>query len=137
MNETVGVRLPDGQVAELRVPVKYTEDDIDVARRTAQRFPPGTVITVDGSKFKVIQQEPVEVVEIKKRTRTEPPPESDRQPIAPVVSLQVQVGQRWVTKDARRKQEPFEVVQIDGDAIVTDKGARIGIHRLNRYKLVS
>lgn len=139
MNESVGVRLPNGQVIELRIPVKYTEDDIEVAQRTASKFPPGTVITVDGNKFKVVSQDPVEVVEVKKPVRaqrtSESPPESERKPIGSTTS--VQVGQRWVTRDSRRKQEPFEVVQVDGDFIVTDKGAKIGLHRLNRYKLVS
>lgn len=143
MNESVGVRLPDGQVSELRISVKYTEDDVEVAQRLAKRFPTGTVITVDGNKFKVVDQETGEVVEIKKPTRVqtfEPPPESEKKPIAMTtmaLTTLVQIGQRWVTRDARRKQEPFEVVQIDGESIVTDKGARIGIHRLNRYKLVS
>lgn len=141
MNETVGVRLPDGQVVSLRIPVKYTEDDIEVAQRSARNFPPGTVITVDGNKFKVVRQEPTEVVAMKKPKRvSEPPPaEAESEPPASekILSTPVQVGQRWVTKDARRKQDPFKIVSIDGDVLVTDKGARIGLHRLNRYKLVS
>lgn len=144
MNETVGVRLPDGQVVSLRIPVKYTEDDIEVAQRSARNFPPGTVITVDGNKFKVVRQEPIEVVAMKKPKRvSEPPPAEDEPESEPpasekkITSTAVQVGQRWVTKDSRRKQDPFEIVSIDGDTLVTDKGARIGLHRLNRYKLVS
>ena len=141
MNESVAIRLPNGQVSELRVPVKITEDDIEIAQRTAKRFPPGTVITVDGNKFKVVSSETGEVVPIKKPVRVQkdsepPPPESEKKPVIST-SAEVQVGQRWVTRDSRRKQEPFEVVQVDTDAIVTDKGARIGLHRLNRYKLVS
>jgi hypothetical protein len=139
MNETVGVRLPDGQVVSLRTQVKYTEDDIEVAQRIAKNFSPGTVITVDGNKFKVVSQEPPEVVEVKKPVRAQKasePPQSERKPIA-ASATPLEVGQCWVTKDSRRKQEPFKIVQIMEDAILTDKGARIGIHRLNRYKLVS
>lgn len=145
MNETIGVRLPDGQVVTRYVPVKYTEDDIDIARRMAKNFPSGTVLTVDGNRFKVMNQEPPEVVALKKKGSVAPPPseepeagsEESEPKSSKIPTVDAQVGQRWVTKDSRRKQDPFEIVSIDGGTIVTDKGARIGVHRLNRYKLVS
>lgn len=133
MNETIGIRLPDGEHVSLRIPVKYTEDDLDIALRTAKSFRPGSVLTIDGCKFKVLSQDPPQVEEVKKTSRSSvpPAPASERKPST------VQVGQRWVTKDSRRKQEPFEVVRVEGDTLITDKGAKIGLHRLSRYKLVS
>lgn len=145
MNEAVGVKLPGGPQSSVWVPVKGTEGDYDVAYRLCRTrgYSAGTVITVDGTKFKVVSQEPTEIVEVKS-TRSAPPPalEAGREPETPKPkserppAIDVQVGQRWVTKDPRRKQEPFEVVKIEGDALITDKGAKIGLHRLSRYKMV-
>jgi hypothetical protein len=135
MNETIGVKLPTGQHVELRLPVKYTEDDSDIALRTARNFPPGTVIKVDGNSFKVLSQDPPEITELKSARSSSLPesePKSERGP-----SQELQIGQRWVTKDSRRKQEPFEVISIEDDFVLTDKGLRIQVKRLSRYKLVS
>jgi hypothetical protein len=137
MNETIGVRLPDGEHVSLRLPVKYTEDDIDIAIRTAKSFLPGSVLTIDGCKFKVLSQDPPRVEEVlssKKKASHSSAPEA---PVFERKLVAVQVGQRWVTKDSRRSQEPFEVVRVEGDVLITDKGAKIGLHRLSRYKLVS
>ena len=137
-NETIGVKLPNGQRAHIRVAVKYTDDDIDIARRQAANFDPGTILTIDGIKFKVVSREPPDAVELK-APKAEPKavstdvgtPKSERKPVS------VRVGQRWVTKDSRRKQEPFEVIGLGEGFVLTDKGLRIQLHRLNRYKLVS
>jgi len=146
MNETIGVRLPDGEHVSLRIPVKYSEDDIAIALRTAKSFLPGSVLTIDGCKFKVLSQDPPQVEEVKKASRPEVPKteEASKRKLVERLShsfgselITVQVGQRWVTKDSRRKQEPFEVVRVEDDALITDKGAKIGLHRLSRYKLVS
>lgn len=148
MNEAVGVKLPGGPQSSVWVPVKGTEGDYDVAYRLCKtrNYSAGTILTIDGTKFRVVRQEPLEIVEMKstkverpKPTQVEgdpetPKPKSER---PPAIKVQVEVGQRWVTKDPRRKQEPFEVVKVEGDAIITDKGAKIGLHRLSRYKLVS
>ena len=134
MNETIGVKLPDGQRAHIRVSVKYTDDDIDIARRQAANFNPGTILTIDGIKFKVVSRDPPDAVELKAPKAVSPkgsPPKSEREPVS------VRVGQRWVTKDSRRKQEPFEVIGLGEGFVLTDKGLRIQLHRLNRYKLVS
>lgn len=143
MNESVSVKLPGGPQATVWVPVKGTESDHDVASRLVKTrsYPPGTVVTVDGTKFKVVSQEPAEIVELKARgTSPSPPvegeetaPKSEKKPTQQVAP---QVGQRWVTKDPRRKQEPFEVVSINGDHLVSDKGVKIQLHRLSRYRLV-
>jgi hypothetical protein len=147
MNEAVGVKLPGGPQSSVWVPVKGTEGDYDVAYRLCRtrNYSAGTIITVDGTKFKVVSQEPPEIVEVKS-TRSAPPPpmQVEGEPVTPKPkpkserppAIEVQVGQRWVTKDPRRKQEPFEVVKIEGDALITDKGAKIGLHRLSRYKMV-
>ncbi len=137
MNETIGVRLPDGEHVSLRIAVKYTEDDLDIALRTAKSFRPGSVLTIDGCKFKVLSQDPPQVEPVKKTSRSSVPPAKTEAPASERKPIAVQVGQRWVTKDSRRKQEPFEVVRVEGDALITDKGAKIGLHRLSRYKLVS
>jgi hypothetical protein len=135
MNETIGVRTPDGKSASLRMPVKYTDDDIDIARRIAHSLSSGTILTVAGSRFKVIQSDPPEVVEIKGRSQSSRP--SDEEPPESKPRLQAQVGQRWVTKDNRRPQEPFEIIGLGDGFVLTDKGLRIQVKRLSRYKLVS
>lgn len=140
MNETIGIRLPDGQTLTRYMPVKYTEDDIDVAVRLAKNVPTGSVITVDGTRFKVVTQDPPQVEELRKGKASKPEPPAEESPKSEkqqtIAAIPVQVGQRWVTKDSRRRQEPFEVIQIDENALITDKGVRIQLHRLNRYKLV-
>lgn len=136
MNESVGVRTPEGKHASLRIPVKYTEDDIDIAIRLASGFTPGTILSIAQSKFKILSQDPPKVAEVKKGSgkTSDRPPKSDKTLTAKV---HAEVGQEWVTKDSRRKQEPFKVVKIEDGSVITDKGARIQLHRLNRYRLVS
>lgn len=137
MNETIGIRLPDGEHASLRIPVKYTEDDIDIALRVARSFKLGSILTIDGRKFKILGQDPPQVEEVKKTSRSSAPPKTEEAPASERKLIAVQVGQRWVTKDSRRKQEPFEIVRVEDDVLITDKGAKIGLHRMSRYKLVS
>lgn len=127
--ETIGVRTPNGEVTTLRIAVRYTEDDVQIAERLAKGFHPGTLLRVDCNQFRVVSQEPPKV-ELVSGESSEPPPESER------TALSIRVGQSWVTKDPRRKQEPFEIVAIEGDQATTDKGTKIKLSRFTRYRLV-
>lgn len=135
MMESIGVRLPTGEVTTLRVAVKYSEDDQEIAQRLAKGFPPGTMLRVDVNRFQVVSQDPPIVEpalsEEPSSIRDSEPPKSDKSPIT------ARIGQRWVTKDSRRKQEPFEIVAIEDGHALTDKGSKIKLDRLSRYRLCS
>ena len=139
MNESVSVKLPGGPQTSVWVPVKGTESDHDVASRLVKTrgYPPGTVVIVDGTKFLVLRQGPPEIVELTSKTAPPTPVEEEAAPKSEKKQVVAQIGQRWVTKDPRRKQEPFEVVRVEDGVLVTDKGLRIQAHRLSRYRLVS
>lgn len=145
MDETIGVKTPDGLVASIRVAVQYTEDDIDIARRLVSSFDVGTVFVIDGNRFKVISKDPSRVEAISRRSKSPSTPretvaaETEEEQATPASSKRViaAVGQSWVTKDPRRKQEPFKVMGVYETHLVTDKGATIKLDRLSRYRLVS
>lgn len=48
----------------------------------------------------------------------------------------IEVGQKWVPKDPRRRQVPFTVVSVEGDAVKTDDGRSIALYRMSRYRQV-
>lgn len=128
--ETISVKYPNGHAEAMRITAKYTEDDIDIARRVASRYPLNSVIRVADSAFRIVRTDPLELQEVSKKSAQA----TSREPKA---ALAVAVGQRWVTKDSRRKQDPFAVVEVADDHILTDRGVKIQLHRLNRYQMVS
>jgi hypothetical protein len=141
MNEAVTVKIPGSKPSPVWVAVQGTESDLDVATRLCRTrsYPLGTLVIVDGTKFKIHGQDPLDLTELKpnesgKATPLPKPAKTTQLPKPATTG--VQVGQRWVTKDPRRKQEPFEVMSVYEDHLVSDKGAKIQLHRLSRYKLV-
>lgn len=123
-NEWINVRTPTGLRASVHIHVKATEDDVDVARRIASGYDVGTILMVAESRFRVISTSPPEVEALKARQKAE----------QDLDDTELEVGQKWVTKDPRRSQQPFEIQAVERDHILTDRGVKIQRHRLNRYR---
>jgi hypothetical protein len=149
-------------VSRFRIKLDDTEPEEATAYRLASACSQGTVLSIRGKLFRVLSPRPpivrgmteaglngnpVTLVEdisaplVRTVKAPKPAPEPTKHDTEPPPSgprdVMVQVGQKWVTRDSRRKPVPFTVSKVEGDTLITEDGRSILLSRLSRYRLVS
>lgn len=116
MEELVCIRLPDGSRSIANIVVQPSEDDRDIALRLARVVPSGSMLGIDGVKWKVLSSCQVSIV----REQND----------------EVLPGQQWRPKDLRRKNV-FTVARVLDGVIHTTDGRTIQQGRISRYQQVT
>lgn len=161
MEETLVVTIP-GQSAQL-VPYRPLpgEGDDDIARRSSHKFVPGTIIGIDGAKWRIdgldkvtLVYDPIDGMYPKGNPEVPKPKTKFEELVAKVEEPEdtilaigskqprlvkasgPKVGEVWRSKDPRRKN-PFTVTRVTKERVYTNDGREIAKARMSRYERVS
>lgn len=134
MEETIVVQVPGHGSQLVHCRMKPGEGDDEVAKRLSFRFKSGTVLGIDGAKWRVdgpgnvtLMFDPIDGVYPKGNGSVE-----ERQAAAKELP---QPGETWKPKDPRRKAS-FKVLKVEDDHVHTDDGRTIQLARMVRYERV-
>lgn len=157
MEETIIIQFPNQAGSQLmQYRPKPGESDNEIALRMSNRFRPGTVLGIDGAKWRVEgpsevtlvydpidglypkgkpDKAPAPAVEVASPKAASPKPAPVK--ADPAVSSEVQfpVGSEWRPRDPRRKSS-FKVEKVEDGHVITNDGRSIQIARMSRYDRV-
>lgn len=159
VEETIIVQFP-GESAQLmnHQPPPGAGDD-DIAKQLSHRFRAGTMLTIDGAKWRVegpnnvtLVYDPIDGLYPKGHSKPAEPAVKPKRRFEEMAEkagelptgllacmsppLDIKPGDRWKPKDPRRKSS-FTVVKILDGEVYTDDGRTIQLSRMSRYERVS
>lgn len=151
VEETIIVQFPGESSQLLTYRVAPLDSDADIAKRLSHRLRAGTVLTIEGAKWRIEMPDQVTLVYDPVDNVKALPPKPRRsfeewaRKVGPPPSgllacrtppLEIKPGDVWKPKDPRRKTS-FTVLKVEGGEVYTDDGRTIQLSRMSRYERVT